>query len=419
MLLELEDEEYNIYNDTEKIMLMNKDKFNEYLNYLDYLFIDIYGENTNISNPYLFQLFIIICKNGNEELYNWLKEFKQYKNFSCVKGYFECLKNNHISLYKKMIINDILNNNINLLNGLSMDCAEIGNLEIIKWLYSLNKFVNNDNDKYIINYLNLLSACIHNQVEVAKWLFENYANTIDLSKNNYFLITKSCESCNINLIKWLLSLCSNIKIDDIINDAFFYSRNCNLEFCQWLYNLVDNDNKITEESFCQNMYTTCCNNFLDKAKWLYSLKPEIYKNMSFEKSFFRASNIDMCKWILEIKPDFDIRISDDYLFIYGYQYKKYDYAKWLLTIDKSIDVCAQNNKAIRYCLYHENLEEVKWLLNYNPKLDLTENNHAIFKEFLDFNKINSINILIQLVPGVYQIKIKDNEIYAYKITNSI
>ncbi len=38
-------------------------------------------------------------------------------------------------------------------------------------------------------------------------------------------------------------------------------------------------------------------------------------------------------------------------------------------------------------------------------------------EFLKFNKINSINILIQLIPNVYQIKIKDNIIYAYKITN--
>ena len=79
----------------------------------------------------------------------------------------------------------------------------------------------------------------------------------------------------------------------------------------------------------------------------------------------------------------------------------------------------QNNLAIRYCLLHEDIEQVKWLLNYDSTIDLTENDHAIFKEFVEYNKINTVNIMIQLVPNVYEIRIKDDEIYAYKITNGI
>ncbi len=248
-LEELEDDEYNIYNDEEKIILMNKDEFKDYLDDLDKIFLEDYGENPPIPNEYLYQLFIIICKIGNEQLYVWLTEFREYEQFSCIKGYFECLKNNHVFLYKKIILEYVIINQVDLLHNLSLDSIEIGNLEVLKWLYSLDKFDYNKNDKCNINYLNLMTACIHNHFTIAKWIFENYKDTIDLSNNNYHLITMSCSSNNIDIIKWLLTLCPNIIIDDIINDAFRCSRNCDFNFSLWLYSLTFNKNNITDETF--------------------------------------------------------------------------------------------------------------------------------------------------------------------------
>lgn len=83
MLREFEDEEENIiFNDENKIMSMSQEEFKEYLDSLDIKFTSEYGLNTTIQNPYLYDVFTIICSNGNEQLYEWLKEFRDHNNFT-------------------------------------------------------------------------------------------------------------------------------------------------------------------------------------------------------------------------------------------------------------------------------------------------------------------------------------------------
>jgi hypothetical protein len=410
MICELEDDD-NIYNDEDKIISMNKEEFKKYLNLIDVKFLDKYEENTTKKNPYLFQVFIIICSNGKEQLYEWLKEFREYDNFKSLYAFEKCLVNFHIELYKKIILENEINcmNENNFLSNVLEDCIRIGNLNMVKWLYSLEQIKTNSNT------LNFIIACENNKMEIATWLLNN-CSSIDLTENDYYVISNSCLSGNTNLIIWLFTLCPNVLIDNIIDAMFYNSAKCNLEFTQWVYGL-DTQNKIKEESFIENISGACCNNLLDKAKWLYEIKPEIYENMMFEKIFINSSDMNTCEWILKIKPKLNIRFCDDSPFVYGYSKKKYEFSKWLLSLDNSINVQVQNNIAIRYCLLHENLEEAYYLLNYDTSLDLTDNDHMIFKELVRCNKIGSINILTQLVPNTYQIKILNNMIYSYKITN--
>lgn len=131
MLREFEDEEENIiFNDENKIMSMSQEEFKEYLDSLDIKFTSEYGLNTTIQNPYLYDVFTIICSNGNEQLYEWLKEFRDHNNFKSNRAFKKCLVNSHIELFKKIVLETMMGvddvNHDLVLNTLS-DCIEIGN----------------------------------------------------------------------------------------------------------------------------------------------------------------------------------------------------------------------------------------------------------------------------------------------------
>jgi hypothetical protein len=88
--------------------------------------------------------------------------------------------------------------------------------------------------------------------------------------------------------------------------------------------------------------------------------------------------------LLEIKPDINIRINNDYIF--------------------------------RECCHTDNITIIKWLLEIKPDINIEENNHEAFKNACENNAIEIANLLISLNPKKYTIKTNDfGTIQSWKI----
>ena len=80
--------------------------------------------------------------------------------------------------------------------------------------------------------------------------------------------------------------------------------------------------------------------------------------------------LDMAKWLLQIKPDIDISTNNDYAFRWVC-YKGYlDIAKWLLQIKPDINISAEDEFAFRWACLEGHIHIVKWfrLITLNFKL---------------------------------------------------
>ena len=87
-----------------------------------------------------------------------------------------------------------------------------------------------------------------------------------------------------------------------------------------------------------------------------------------EKVFLYAcfnGNLNLAKWLLEIKPTINISAYDEFAFHYACNNGYLNVAKWLLKIKPTINISAHNEYAFCEACKNEHLDIVKWLLEYN------------------------------------------------------
>ena len=155
-----------------------------------------------------------------------------------------------------------------------------GNLNVAKWLCSLNEHICSQLFYWIFNYdiiLNcsdeaFIGACFNGHLEIAQWLYSlNYKPDIHI--NNEELFRFACISGNLNLVKWLYNLDNNINLHANDDEAFRFACKCNqLEIAQWLYSL---DGKIDIHAYDDQEFKYACElNNIDVAKWLETLSDE-------------------------------------------------------------------------------------------------------------------------------------------------
>lgn len=176
------------------------------------------------------------------------------------------------------------------------ECVCIKNkLNIVKWLHEIGVSKDNYNDGFI-------SACQYNNIELAKWLFENN-NNLDIQTP--FLIC--CYEGNIEIIKWLYLLeNSNYLIPkiDIHYDnekPFIYAiSQQHFEIAKWLYNTsIDEGNRINihEDDDIAFIYA-CYNGRLDMCQWLYLISDNtIQINDKSHKNAILSNNKELIEWL--------------------------------------------------------------------------------------------------------------------------
>lgn len=91
-----------------------------------------------------------------------------------------------------------------------------GNLELVKWLYSLLEKTENLYD-YIRCGFNW--ACENGHLEVAQYLY--YHNKINIREVNDYAFTHSCKNGHLDTINWLCTLCDKYQYKTDYSPIFY------------------------------------------------------------------------------------------------------------------------------------------------------------------------------------------------------
>ena len=116
------------------------------------------------------------------------------------------------------------------------------NYEIANWLYSLGEINLSDDNYYIFRAL-----CETGNLDALKWVY-SLSDEIDIHMFNDFPFRSACYSNNIEIAKWIYSL-GHVDIKSCNHSAFCFSCKCNyLEIANWLISLNPNEYSIIVEN---------------------------------------------------------------------------------------------------------------------------------------------------------------------------
>jgi hypothetical protein len=141
-----------------------------------------------------------------------------------------------------------------------------------------------------------MKAVLDNNLEIAKWLFS--IQKVNIDDYMFFHITYKC---NLEMVQWIYSLQSDFEIKTGIEASD------DIEVVKWLYS------KNTEADLEDALFMKCEDDKnLPILQWFYEVKPAIteYFCSIFRSAYRRDCNL-ICRWIYSIQPD----IITDHMFI--------------------------------------------------------------------------------------------------------
>lgn len=394
------------------------------------------------------EMFSLLCYKGLIKILKWLYSIN-FKNISlsiCIN--MACITNN-IELLKWLFsLNDNLEFTATNLNTLTINTnnteilifilnkypnlkyqeniftllCEKGNLEILEWIITKIDYLTLD------PYECFHTACVNNNLTIAKWLLSLYPEIYELDLTDTF--TDIIQTDYFNIIVWMYTLNLNISIDinKIFRIACIYGNTCTL---LWLLNIKP---EIYESSQINDFFLLLCknnnidiiklllknnqnvdfkkglniawtNNSFSVCKYLQSLKPNIkiilrnnfnsfepIKTLEMIKWYFTTYNItvtptifkqryelDVYKYLLDLNPSLNkLKIIEDLFIINCCIYNNLQVAKWLFTLQPNINISKNNEYIFRTTCINNYLDVAKWLYEIKPNININIDNDIIF-----------------------------------------
>jgi ankyrin repeat protein len=215
-----------------------------------------------------------------------------------------------------------------------------------------------------------LLPCKYGHFEVARWLISIKPNINDIpcqqimitnsngrlftpiDLSNEYPFRESCRNGHLEIAKWLLEIDPRINIGSIYgyHEINIFIDSCyrgQLHIAQWLYQFNNNLVYITR-AFAMS----CKNGHLHIVKWLMDIAPDIDISIDNDYAFRESCKygyLDVAQWLVEIGPQIDIHNGNEYAFINSCVYKQFSVVKWLQEIVA--------HDAVRY-LYRNNIAYV-------------------------------------------------------------
>jgi len=264
-----------------------------------------------------------------------------------------------------------------------------------------------------------ITACsceTYNSFEVAKLIYNmnpTHAQTI-ISTHVDFPFREACETNNVELAKWLQSLCPekyHIEMDEmedgqlrIASYKIIYKTVCPVTkikpLHEQLFKMINSDSftneqikefldihivKLHNDSIERAFTEACCFGRLEVAKMIFSMKENAVDIVTAFHLTCLSGELEVAKWLYTIKSDF----ANDYVaFRWGCMHGQLEVAKWLYTINSEF---VADYDAFRMACEYSNTAE--------------DSNTALV----------TAEWIVSLFPEKYSIEIVDGKISSYEI----
>ena len=215
-------------------------------------------------------------------------------------------------------------------------------------------------------------VCKINKLNVAKWIYETY------KYNRYF---------QINRIK---TIELSFKIACLKNY---------LDLAKWLFSILPNF------ILLRKLFKTACEDgYLEMAKWMYDIDPKLpvkSENFMASRLFNEACYnrfIDLAKWLFSINPNIDLSYDSNSVFIYACSSGNLEFAEWIFDNHPNIIESYQFYWSFISACRKKNLDTAQWLLKIHPSFDIYTRNHSI----LNVAVFSNIEIVEWLLSVAYK-----------------
>lgn len=404
-------------------------------------------------------LFKLSCKYGQLEFAKWIYAKSNYTlDLSVIQG--PCLdqiyENGYISVIDWLVqISQERDYRIDLLN-LNYRTSSIrsicygGHLDMLKWYQQHNLFEDHLNIDHIsnqimvkqgytsnINEQALLTCCRYDNLEMAKWIYDNYYTQIDLHINHEMAFTLSCKEGNLEIAKWIYntSQLTGVPVDlNCIYDSDLFVEtaiNGHLNISKWLYQICQEVNfPINLDYFDKNkefIFTELCSsNKTDAVEWILDIFQQFNLHLTTEWYIeaFEDSCLNNCLNVATLLDNrgllsynlLDINSLFDKTCTYGH----HQTARLLIQISNKQDnkinwQSTDYYEILRYNCAFGKLECAKWIYGLSADtIDIRQHNDYLFRTSCKCKNVSVSNWLASLCPDYY-IDSDDDIIFSWKV----
>ena len=288
------------YIKNNKIDLIDELDYKIYKNLIENVFIN--GINYDSFN-YLINLKKI--KNINYDINDLIEKYINLYNDNTSNEKVQLLDN---MFYKiKWYINSNIDSVI-LNNKFLIKCCEMNNLELIEILLNNIKIIDEDT-----LYNCFIQGCHNNNINLVKIIYERDKNIINRI-NTFQLLVLCIEDTLYELFKYLYEILNKCDMNQnnyyIFKEICKYYDNYNIEnetFIDWYYNL--NLINITDLSYNNEEFTylSCINNNTVMFQWLMEKKPDINISIDNDKIFMECCQEELwniCDLFIILRPEY-------------------------------------------------------------------------------------------------------------------
>lgn len=225
-------------------------------------------------------------------------------------------------------------------------------------IHTIDDLNNNSKYKAATHQQLLLFLCIDGELEIVKWIYEEYRNDPTIIFDTNVLLC-SVLSGNVELVKFIL--CVNPDIIDQTVVAYSSESNMNILFatiidsvknglidlCEYLLQIKNqfcihsNDTEIQINVLSAAFISALKHGFIDICELIISVKPDVDVTLFDYRCFYSCCNeghLEAAQWFYEKYPDVIDSVGFDIAFAYSSSRKHTELIKWLFETKEKFNI---------------------------------------------------------------------------------